>query len=83
VAEKLPAAPGISTVEARFGEADGAHGELNPNAGHHTMQAVVIRLRCALPSCRQAPSIVKLIGQSDGRRGRPKQEVTLVGPEAY
>jgi hypothetical protein len=35
------------------------------------------------PSCRQAPFFVKLIGRSDGRSGRPKQEVTLVGPGAY
>jgi hypothetical protein len=46
-------------------------------------QAAVIRLRCAAPSCRQAPFFVKLIGRSDSRSGRPKQEVTLVGPGAY
>jgi hypothetical protein len=56
---------------------------LSHYAGHHTMQAVVVRLRCSLPSCRQSPALVKLIGPSDGRSGRPKQEVTLVGPGAY
>jgi hypothetical protein len=47
------------------------------------MRSVVNRLRCSLPICRRAPSFVKLIGPSDGRRGRPVQEVMLVGPGAY
>jgi len=34
------------------------------------------------PSCRRAPSFVKLVGPSGGRGGRPAQEVMLVGPGA-
>jgi hypothetical protein len=56
---------------------------LSSYAGHHTMQEIMIRLRCALPSCRRPPSLVTLVGPSDGRGGRPKQEVQLVGLGAY
>jgi len=40
-------------------------------AGHHPMRSVINRLRCSLPSCRRAPSFVKLVRPSDGRSGRP------------
>ena len=52
-------------------------------AGHHPMRSVVTRLRCSIPSCRRAPSFVKLVGPSDERSGRPAQEVMLVGSGAY
>jgi hypothetical protein len=56
---------------------------LTTYAGYHPMRSIVNRLRCSLPSCRRAPSYVKLVGPSDGRNGRPAQEVMLVGPGAY
>ena len=56
---------------------------LSTYAGHHPMQSVVNRLRCSVPTCRKPPSFVQLVGPSDGRGGRPAQEVMLVGPGAY
>ena len=50
-------------------------------AGQHPVQSVVNRLRCS--TCRKPPSFVRLVGPSDGRSGKPAQEVMLVGPGAY
>lgn len=49
----------------------------------HSMQSVIGRLRCSVTTCRQPPSFVRLIRPSDGRSGKPAQEVMLVGPGAY
>jgi hypothetical protein len=51
-------------------------------AGSNTMLSVVSRLRCSVITCRQPPSSVRLIGEI-GKKGRPAQEVVLIGPGAF
>jgi hypothetical protein len=48
-------------------------------AGHHSVQLIVNRLRCSVPTCERSPSFVRLVGPSDGRSGKPAQDV---GPGA-
>jgi len=51
--------------------------------GHHKVQSVVSRLRCSIPSCRKAPSFVRLQSREEGRDCPPIKDVVLVGPGAY
>jgi hypothetical protein len=55
---------------------------LSRYAGDHKLMAIVARLRSSVPSCRQIPNFVRLIGYPGGN-GRPKQEIILVGPGAF